>query len=140
MKKLLILALATLITQQAVATNWFLLNEDDINKDYIDLDSIQADYLTNDTPVMTAWSQTEYKQAQDIGNGKKIWSSKNFIYFDCRARKSDTEYLAGYDKQGKVVASGNIPSFSRYSSINWERVIPDSLGEIELNTVCAYAN
>ena len=108
-------------------------------KYYIDLDSIQADTLVNGTPVMTAWQQVEYKQAQDVG-GKKYWSDKSFNYFDCRARKSAIEYIIGYDKQGRVVYSGNTSSFSRYSSANWQRAIPGTPGETVLNTVCAYAN
>ncbi len=140
MKKLLAVALATVMTQQAMAVNWAWVSENPLGTGYIDLDSIQADTLVNGTPVMTAWMQIEYKQAQDSSSGKKFWTVKYFDYFDCRARKSATEYGAAYDKQGRVVSSGNIPSFSRYSSANWERVIPGSAGETVLNIVCAYAN
>lgn len=142
MKKLLAVALATMMTQQAMATNWYLIGEENAygSKAYLDLDSIQQDHLTNGTPVMTAWIQMELKQAQDAGDGKKYWSSKEFRYFDCRARKSVIEYGITYDKQGRVVWSVNHPLFSRYSSANWERVIPDSTGETVLNIVCAYAN
>lgn len=139
MKKLLAVALATMLTQQAMATNWVQIDDNSAAKVYIDLDSIQADYLVNGTPVMTAWTQTEYKQAQDF-SGKILWSTKSFNYYDCRARKSDIEFGAAYDKQGRGVWSGNIPSFSRYSSANWQRAIPGSTGEHTLNTVCAYAN
>ena len=140
MKKLLIAILATVMTQQAMAVNWYLFSEDTAGKFYIDLDSIQADTLVNGTPVMTAWDQTEYKQAQDSSSGKKFWTSISFYYYDCRARKLDLEYIAVYDKQGKVVYSGNSPYFSRYSSANWVRVIPGSTGETLLNTVCLFAN
>ena len=140
MKKLLAVALATVMTQQALAVNWLQVIEDtDGNKHYIDLDSIQADTLVNGTPVMTAWTQIEYKQAEDLG-GKKYWSGKYFNYFDCHARKFALEYGAAYDKQGRVVLSGNMPSFSRYSSANWKRAVPGSSGETQLNFVCAYAN
>ena len=140
MKKLLAVALATVMTQQAMAVNWLQVSEDaNGDKGYIDLDSIQADTLVNGTPVMTAWEQIEFKQAQDLG-GKKYWTIKSFYYYDCRARKSAREYLAAYDKQGRVVVDGNNPSFSRYSSANWQRDIPGTNGEILLNAVCAYAN
>lgn len=140
MKKLLIAVLATVMAQQAMAVNWVLVSKTfDGDKYYIDLDSIQADTLVNGTAVMTAWVQTELKQAEDLG-GKKYWSGKYFNYFDCRARKSALEYFATYDKQGKVVLSGNTSSFNRYSSANWRRVIPDTYGEYLLNAVCAYAN
>ena len=140
MKKLLAVALATVMTQQAMAVDWVWVSETvSGNKVYIDLDSIQADTLVNGTPVMTAWTQTEYKQAQDLG-GKKYWTAKYFYYFDCRARKFDIEYYTIYDKQGGVVRSGNMSSFSRYSSANWERAISGSIGEDILNRVCAYAN
>ena len=140
MKKLLAVALATVMTQQALAVNWYLIGENAYgSKAYLDLDSIQKDHLTNGTPVMTAWTQIEYKQAEDLG-GKKYWSGKYFNYFDCHARKFALEYGAAYDKQGRVVLSGNMPSFSRYSSANWERAIPGSTGAILLNFVCAYAN
>ena len=139
MKKLLAVALATVMTQQAMAVNWLQVGENTDGKFYIDLDSIQADTLVNGTPVMTAWTQVEFKQAQDLG-GKKFWTAKNFEYFDCRARKSALEYGATYDKQGRAVWSGNIPSFSRYSSVNWRRVAPDSTGETILNFVCLFAN
>ena len=109
-------------------------------KYYIDLDSIQADTLVNGTPVMTAWWQTEYKQAQDLGGGKKYWTGKYFDYFDCHSRKSATEYIALYDKQDRAVWSGNSPYFSRYSSANWVRVIPGTSGETVLDTVCLFAN
>ena len=141
MKKLLIAVLATVMTQQALAVNWLLVSESiDDYIVYIDLDSIQADTLVNGTPVMTAWTQVEFKQAQDLGGGKKFWTAKNFEYFDCRARKSALEYGATYDKRGRAVWSGNIPSFSRYSSVNWRRVAPDSTGETILNFVCLFAN
>ena len=140
MKKLLIAILATVMTQQALAVNWLQVIEDtDGNKHYIDLDSIQADTLVNGTPVMTAWIKGEYKQAKDAG-GKKYWSDKSFKYFDCRARKLAIEYIAAYDKQGRVVDSFNNPFFSRYSSANWQRAVPSTTGEDKLNTVCAYAN
>ena len=139
MKKLLAVALATVMTPQALAVNWVLVSKTfDGDKFYIDLDSIQADTLVNGTPVMTAWRQTEYKQARD-GGGKKIWTGKYFHHFDCRARKLDMEYYATYDKQGGVVYSGNISSFSRYSSANWDRAVPGTTGEALLNFVCAYA-
>lgn len=141
MKKLLAVALATVMTQQALAVNWVLVSESIAgDKSYIDLDSIQADTLANGTAVMTAWMQIEFKQAQDSSSGKKYWTAKYFDYYDCRARKLATEYLAAYDKQGRVVSSGNSPYFSRYSSANWDRVIPGTSGETVLNTVCAYAN
>lgn len=141
MKKLLIAVLATVMTQQAMAVNWLQVDENTAgNKNYIDLDSIQADTLVNGTPVMTAWKQTEYKQVQDLGGGKKFWTTRNFYYFDCRARKSDMEYGAAYDKQGRVVYSGNISSFSRYSSANWDRAVPGTTGEALLDTVCLFAN
>ncbi len=139
MKKLLAVALATVMTQQAIAVNWLQVSENPLGTGYIDLDSIQADTLVNGAAVMTAWVQIEYKQAQDWG-GKKYWTAKSFDYFDCRARKSVIEYLAAYDKQGRVVWSGNDPDFSRYSSANWDRAIPGSTGETLLKTVCAYAN
>ena len=141
MKKLLIAILATVMTQQAMAVNWLQVDETSAgDKFYIDLDSLQADTLANGTPVMTAWTQIEFKQAQDLGGGKKFWTTRNFYYFDCRARKSATEYGAAYDKQGGVVDSGNSPYFSRYSSANWDRAIPGTSEEYLLNTVCAYAN
>ena len=140
MKKLLAVALATVITQQALAVNWVWVSENALgNKTSIDLDSIQADTLANGTPVMTAWEQTEYKQAQDTGGGKKFWTTRNFYYFDCRARKFDMEYLAAYDKQGSVVYRGNYPDI-RYSSANWYRAVPGTTGEILLDTVCLFAN
>ncbi|PNP98347.1 surface-adhesin E family protein [Moraxella sp. RCAD0137] len=139
MKKLLIAALATVMTQQAMAVNWFELGETfDGDKHYIDLDSIQADTLVNGTPVMTAWKQVELKQAQDVG-GKKYWTGKYFVYYDCRARKFALEYSAAYDKQGRLVDSGNTSSFSRYSSANWKRAVPGTPSEHTLNIVCAYA-
>ena len=139
MKKLLIAALATVMTQQALAVNWVLVSENVSGKLYIDLDSIQADTLANGTPVMTAWEQIEYKQARDV-DGKKYWTGTDFVYYDCRSRKSDMEYGVAYDKQGRAVWSGNNPFFSRYSSANWQRAVPGTTGEDKLNTVCAYAN
>ena len=140
MKKLLAVALATVMTQQALAVNWIELGENNTGKLYIDLDSIQADTLTNGTAVMTAWKQAEYKQAQDSSSGKKYWSDKTFDYYDCRARKYAVEYIALYDKQGGVVGTENNPAFSRYSSVNWHRVAPGTTGESKLNTVCLSAN
>ena len=140
MKKLLAVALATVMTQQAMAVNWVLVSESTASKNYIDLDSIQADTLVNGTPVMTAWTQVEFKQAQDLGGGKKFWTAKNFEYFDCRARKLDIEYYALYEKQGRVVYRGNNLDFSRYSSANWDRAVPGTTGETKLDTVCLFAN
>ena len=139
MKKLLAVALATVMTQQAMAVNWAWVDENNTGKFYIDLDSIQADTLVNGTPVMTAWTQIENKQAEDWG-GKKYWTSTSFYYIDCHARKFDIEYHAVYDKQDRVVWIGNMTSFNRYSSANWVRVIPGTTGETIFNTVCAYAN
>ena len=139
MKKLLIAILATVMTQQAMAVNWAWVDENNTGKFYIDLDSIQADTLVNGTAVMTAWTQIENKQAEDW-DGKKYWTTKSFYYIDCRARKFDIEYHAAYDKQDMVVWIGNMPSFNRYSSANWIRVIPGTAGETIFNTVCAYAN
>ena len=140
MKKILSLIFIGLLAHQANAADWIQVSEDTAgDKHYIDLDSIQTDTLANGTPVMTAWKQIEFKQAQDLG-GKKYWTAKYFYYLDCRARKSDIEYMAAYDKQGRVVDSFNNPSFSRYSSANWQRAIPGTTSEYKLNIVCDYAN
>ncbi len=140
MKKLLVAALATMMTQQALATIWVQIGEDnDGNKGYLDVDSIRQDYLTDGTPVMTAWRQIDYKQAQDAGDGKKYWSHKDFYYFDCHARKSAIEYFVTYDKQGGVLASSNNPAFNRHSSANWQKAI-DTTDATLLITVCAYAD
>ena len=51
--------------------------------------------------------------------------------FDCLNRKMRTLSAIDYDEVGKVLSS------FEFQDVPWEEVVPESVGELELDAVCA---
>ncbi|PTQ68513.1 surface-adhesin E family protein [Pseudomonas sp. GV071] len=83
---------------------------------------------------VTAWTRTDLPEAQITG-GKKFLSQVDLNKFDCQERMSATLSMTAYslkDGKGEVVASFS----ERESSVEYEYVIPGTVGEALLNGFC----
>lgn len=105
---------------------------------HIDRDSIQTRRFTSGGTYVAAWWKIDYHQAQELSYGKKYWQTKIFDYYDCVARKTAYDYAVIYDKQDNYVYSSE-KHISTYSSKDWNRVVPDTVGEHQLDYVCSQA-
>lgn len=137
MKKLLVILGIGLCLQQAHATNWVQVLEDDAIH-YIDNDSIKTNRFANSGTYVSAWTKTDYHQEQKMGFDKPVSSDKFLSNFDCREQKFSPSYGVVYDKQGKPIFSSDMKT-STQSSATWKRIVPDSLAYTELNHVCSLA-
>lgn len=140
MKKILALIFIGLLTHQANATDWIQVYDDREFTLYVNYKNIEKHKFVNKNPYLTTWAHFVYKQAQIRSSGQEYWSSKAFLYFDCAGKKYDLDYIIQYDKQGRTVWSGKTKTVYTNFSLDWERVIPDSVSGAMLNTACAYAN
>lgn len=105
---------------------------------YVDKDSIKVANFTYGGKYTMAWLKVDFAKAQDDGDGKKYWQVKTFAYYDCTARKSDIDYFALHDKQGRIVRSDSF-SASTHSSADWNEVIPNTNGDDLITYVCSVA-
>lgn len=105
---------------------------------YVDYDSLKRHSFTGGGRYYTAWIKVTYPSAQKLPNGKLYRELKAFEYFDCSNQKlnSDAEYY--YTSTGQLVDSATW-TVSTTSSATWQRMIPDTVGETLLDSVCSLA-
>lgn len=127
MKKLTILAGLFLVPTFAIASNWVALVEGDSEKFLIDSESI-----VSDGGLTTAWDEYIYTEDQpSITSSKKPYNLvKSLNVFDCKHRAMDVKQVVYYHDR-EVVNSATFRG-----PIKWSAVVPDSMGDTELNYVC----
>lgn len=142
MKKLMLAGLILASSQMAVAVNWVSTGvSSDVHKEtnQVDYDSISAYHFNSydkDSYYVTAWVKTDYPTAQKLNNGKLYRQVKGLWYVDCLGKRmtwGDTVY---YASNGNLVDSYQNSYINTYSSSNWNRAIPDSIGETVSKFIC----
>lgn len=136
MKKSLALALLFLSSLSAHAANWVLTGQDEILSHHIDHDSIQIHHFTDGGTYLSAWTRYDFHQAQDVGDGKSYWQTKSLNYYDCSARSITYDHAIAYGKEGNQVHRSE-QDVSTHSSQTWDKVAPNSMGEMLLDHACS---
>lgn len=141
MKKLILASLILASSQMAMAVNWinaYSSSAEGNETTYIDFDSIQGYHFNNYDKTnyyVTSWVKKVYPTAQKLNNGKLYREEKSYWYVDCLNKKIILEESIYYTSTGKFV--GNQKDYiSKYSSDNWHRVAPDSVGHTISNVIC----
>lgn len=131
MKKLVILAIAGLMSVTASASNWVLVGEEVTGtKAYVDTDSI-----TVSGNFRNAFIRHNFAEI-NTGYYGEFDSLTIYQQFNCVSRPKQHRYLSSVIRlKGKVVISND---YSNFSSPPWEVAYPDSIGELVGNFICSY--
>ncbi|ARB66872.1 hypothetical protein D6D94_05850 [Moraxella catarrhalis] len=140
MKKFILASLLLASGQMALAANWMSTGVSSNGKETheVDYDSISAyrfDSYDKNSYYVTAWVKTDYPTAQKLNDGKLYRQAKYLLYVDCLGKKTTWGDGVFYDSNGKVVDSGR-NYVNTHSSSNWDRVVPDTIGEDVSKFIC----
>lgn len=142
MKKLILAGLILASSQMAMAANWVPTGvNSNINKETIeiDFDSISAYYFNSydkSSYYVTAWIKINYPTDQKLKDGKLYRQTKELSYVDCLGKRITRGDVAVYTSNGNLVWSDQNSYVSTYSSSNWDRVIPDTVGDGLAKFIC----
>lgn len=137
------LLLASSQVVMALPPLWIDINVTSIEgkeKTSIDYNNLNAYYFNSydkNKYFVTAWVQQDYPVAQKLRNGKLYRNVKAFWYVDCNNEKIITGEMAFYTSAGKFVDRFD-NYVSTYSSDNWQRAIPDSIGHGIGDAICTH--
>lgn len=105
---------------------------------YVDYDSLKRHSFTSGGRYYTAWTKWTFASTQKTYDGKLYREKVNLEYFDCSNQKWNLDAGYYYTSTGQLVDSWT-RTVSTTSSATWERVIPDSIGAMKLDSVCSLA-
>ena len=135
MKKLILLSLLLASNQMAMAANWIPSQSSSVQHKettHIDWDSIKGYYFNS-------YDKNNYSTAQKLTNGKLYREEKSFWYVDCLNQKMQISESHFHTSTGEYVGS-QTDYISNYSSSNWNRIVPGSVGETIATDICLYYN
>jgi len=131
MKKILIILLLTLATiLPTFATNWVQFYE----KGYIDIDTIEP-YVNDSGRVVpnqySFWTKflndgSEFWRKYEKIYNKKFWYIYRRCIIDVNRKASAIKMIIIYDLKGNVVDR------HEYSYLEWESIVPNTIGDFEL--------
>ncbi len=107
-------------------------------KVFIDIDSVEKHYFNNYNKknfYLTAWIKHIMPYSRMLGNGQSYNQTRIFTYVDCSNKKLTRDEIVGYTNLERLVAHETF-SISKKSSYTWERVVPDTVGDADLNAIC----
>ncbi|MFC0820058.1 surface-adhesin E family protein [Moraxella marmotae] len=139
----LLAAAAITTTLPAQAAEWVKIDASSTEHKethYADYDSLQQhSFGYGGGNYYTIWLKTTYPKAQKLADGKLYREIKQYHYIDCQNKRFNFDAVYYYTSTGNRVDSGNWYA-STGSSSDWQRAIPDSVGEAMVNGVCKLAN
>lgn len=141
MKKFILAGLLLAVSQMALGANWMSTGVSSNGKETyeVDYDSISAYHFNSydkNSYYVTAWVKTDFPTAQELSTGKLFRQAKSLWYVDCLGKRvtwGDTVY---YGSNGDVVGSIKKSYVNTYSSSNWNRMVPDTIGEDVSKFIC----
>ena len=108
----------------------------------IEKSSVQAKNLSlegKEYPVIQAWIHTQYPEPyyeqvhHQTGKNKLVFSQWYLSYFSCADKANAIVTMKFYGRDGKLINE----SMSRIDSLNdFSKIRAETVGEIQLNTVC----
>lgn len=143
MKKLILAGILLANSQMVLATNWvdtYASSKEHKEKNYVDYDSIQGYYFNSYDKTnyyVTAWVKHKYPVAQTLNNGKLYREETAYLYVDCLNKKISVGESVYHTSTGKLVGSQK-GYVSTYSSDNWNRITPDTVGYGISVAICTY--
>lgn len=144
MKKLVLASLILASGQMAVGANWVPTGvSSNVNKETIEIDfeSISAYYFNSydkSSYYVTAWIKMNYPTAQKLKDGRLYRQTKELWYVDCLGKRITRGDVAVYTSNGNLVWSNQNSYVSTYSSSNWDKVIPDTVGDGLSKAICNF--
>lgn len=135
-----LMLMTALTVLPAQAADWRFIPSTSSNNEthYVDYDSLKRHSFKGGGRYYTAWTKTTYPSAQKSPNGNLYQELTAFQYFDCSNQKSNDDAVHFYTSTGQLVDSGTW-TISTTSSANWKRIVPDTVGETRLDSVCSLA-
>ena len=128
MKKLAILAMASLISVTASASNWVLVAQNvKGDKVYVDADSISVSGYIRSAFIKRTFSEIQVS-SNDRYNSETIFQQAN-----CASQPKQLRYLSAVAE-----LDGQYAFHHQFTRPYWSIVYPDSVGEAQANFMCAY--
>ncbi|EGE22147.1 hypothetical protein C0134_05425 [Moraxella catarrhalis] len=140
MKKFILAGLLLASGQMALGANWMSTGVSSNGKETyeVDYDSISAYHFNSydkNSYYVTAWVKLDYPTAQKLKDGRLYRQAKGLLYVDCLGKRVTWGDTVFYDSKGNVVDSGR-NYVNTYSSSNWNRMVPDTIGEDVSKFIC----
>lgn len=132
MKKYLFAVLLTLMTHKAYAENWVFIIDDNIAKQYTDLDSLTVEHFANGKPYLTAWERAVFHELQ-----QDVAEIRSFNYYDCQNRRIADSAFVFYDQDTNIIAEDVYEFISDDNDPNWQPLIEGALSERHFDYACA---
>lgn len=145
MKKLILVGLFLTNSHIAISATWVPSQSSSVEHKettHIDWDSIKGYYFNSydkNSYYVNAWVKKNYPTAQKLTNSKLYREEKSFWHVDCLNQKMQISEVHFHTSTGKYVGSQN-NYVSNYSSSNWNRIVPSSVGEMTAMDICQYYN
>lgn len=142
MKKFILASLLLASGQMALAANWVstgISSKSDKETIEVDYDSISAyrfDGYGQSQYYVTAWVKADYPTAQKLKDGRLYRQAKGLLYVDCLGKRVTWGDTVFYGSNGDVVGSIKKSYVNTYSSSNWNRMVPDTIGEDVSKFIC----
>lgn len=135
----LVLAWLTSVSTTAQAVTWsYLTSSADDTSFYYDADSVKVGTFSNGNKFLLAWEKWTFPASDKpkLADGTPYDHLVIQRYYDCTDKKTISGDNHAYDKKGSVVHSYSPAYLNSYSSSRWNNVIPSSVGESMLETLC----
>ena len=128
MKKLVVLAVAGLMSVTASAENWVLVSQNSDATMYVDIDSI-----ANSGNYKTVFIKDIYTTPQFIGPSITVDQDMALLKIDCKSNPKRRQVISetGYNGAVPVASSGYI------KNPEWHAVYPGTFGATLVNLVCS---
>jgi hypothetical protein len=126
MKKLLLTFLLALVSTSAMA-EWTYYGGNIDSDLYIDYDSIHKN-----GEMANMWFMEDYRGVKKTSYGKSFLSAKTLAEYDCKEERVRTDSFAIYSEN---MGGGDVVYTSKMK-MDWEPIVPDSLGEILWKKAC----
>lgn len=135
MKKHTMVALIPLLmTHSAHAANWVIASWADSVVVLVDTTSIVKN--GHHRKAWLRWDHTQEEETSDYPK-QKYRSAKSLTYYDCTQRTSMNVQRTIY--AGEQGTGSSLGSYStKFNSSDMSEVVPDSIGEANLNFVCSW--
>ncbi len=127
-KGLTVLFLMFLCCSSVLAAEWKEITDTNINhyrRAWIDLNSIKSK-----GNIVTVWDKTSVFCVKRHPDAPNFEYSSYKTSFACGKRLQKRSFIIHYDKNDKIVSSGEIPNS------NWEEVVPETYSELLYNLAC----
>lgn len=144
MKKLMLASLILASSQYALSAIWIptgIRSAVDKEVNEVDIESVSAYYFNSydkNSYYITAWVKTDYPTAKKLNDGRLYKQVKQLWYVDCLGKRISMGDIAYYNGNGNLVWSNQNSYVSTYSSSNWDKVIPDTVGDGLSKAICNF--